>query len=230
MTTEPIIDRTEIEMQINPLAERAMSLKVIDDNSLMIADSIQTECRKMRQYIEEKYKKIKRPIMDSLDNVRNMEKADLARVVPLEDHLKSEGNAYKLEQKRIREAEEARLLKEAEAREEQERLERAAEIEKEAAKLKASGNIEEAAEVQKEAEQVLATPAYVPPPRMAPAPKTKNTMRMIVDNARLQTIADMLTKGTTKTPPSIPGVRFYQKWEYVVENSSAVPDTYRRPS
>ena len=117
-----------------------------------------------------------------------------------------------------------------EAREEEERLTRAVEIEREAAVLKAAGQVEEAAAVQQEAEQVLSTPAYVPPPKMAPAPKTKNAMRMIIDRDRLQTIADMLNNGKTKIPPNIPGVRFFQKWEFEVYSAGAVPESYRKPS
>jgi len=229
-TLPAVPEQQEIETKITTLSEKTMQLRVIDDNSLLIADSIQTECRKMRQYIEEKYKKIKKPISESLENVRNMEKADLAKVVPLEEHVKAERIRYQFEQKKKREAEEARLRKEAEEREEAERLERAAEIEREAAKLRESGQVEEAAAVQQEAEQVMDTPTYVPPPRMAPTPKTKNAMKMIVDHGQLETIINSLNSNLRSTPPNIPGVRFFQVWQFEVFNATAVPESYRKPS
>lgn len=231
MTTSIAVpEKQEIEQKLQPLSERALTLKVIDDATLLIADTVQTECRKMRQFIEAKYKKLKDPVSAALDNIRIEEKTDLARVVRLEDHVKKERTDFQLAQKKIREAEESRLLKLAREREEAERLERAIEIEKEAAALKASGQVEEAAAVQKEAEQILATPSYVPPPKMAAPIKTKNKIKMIVDRERLQTIADSLNNHTLGSVPNIPGVRFYQQWQVEVFAASNVPEEYRKAS
>ena len=229
--TLPAVPETkDIELKIGTLSERAMQIKVTDDESLIVADTVKTECLAMRKVVTEFFKPLKDAANKAHKALTSAENAELAKIVPGENHVKQEMANYQLEQRKKREAEEARLLKEAQAREEQERLDRAAEIEKEAAALKASGQVEEAAAVQQEAEQVLSTPAYIPPPRMAAAPKTKNALKMIVDRERLETITVTLNRGTLKTPPTIQGVRFYQEWHFEVFNASAVPDAYRKPS
>jgi regulator of protease activity HflC (stomatin/prohibitin superfamily) len=231
MTTALEIPETkDLEQNIMTLSDKAMTIKVTDDTTLLVADQMETDLKAMRKQIETFFKPLKQKAHDAHKALTTAEATELAKIVPAEQYVKRQRFDYQQEQQRIREAEEARLLKEAQAREEADRLARAAEIEREAAALKASGQVEEAAAVQQEAETVLNTAVPVVPPRMAPAPKTKNAMRMIVDSQRLQTIADMLNKGTTKTPPHIPGVRFYQEWQFTVENASAVPDAYRRPS
>ncbi len=229
--TLPSVQEIEIKQKLQTLSERAMTIKVTDDASLMIADTVKSDCLAMRKTIEAFFKPLKDAANKAHKALTTAEKAELDKIVPGENHVKNEMATYQLEQRKKREAEEARLLKEAQDREEAERLERAVEIEKEAAALKASGQVEEAAVIQAEADTVLATAAYVPPPRMAAPPKTKNALKMIVDTARLQTMVDGINKGTIKGPlPTIPGVRFYQEWKYEIYASASVPDTYRRPS
>lgn len=229
--TLPAVPETnEIEQKIVTLSDRAMQIKVVDDATLLIADSVRSECLAMRKTVTEFFKPLKDAANKAHKALTSAENSELAKIVPGETHVKAEMAAYQLEQKKKRDAEEARLRKEAEEREEAERLERAAEIEREAAKLKAAGHVEEAEAVQQEAEQVMSTPTYVPPPRLAPAPKTKNAMKMIVNRGALDTIAASLNNNPKATPPAIPGVRFYQIWNYEVYNASAVPDSYRKPS
>jgi hypothetical protein len=233
MTTEtlPAVPETrEIDQNIATLSEKALAIRVVDDATLLAADRVESDLKVMRKVIKDFFKPLKQAADLAHSKLCDAENAELARIVPAENYVKQQRLDYQQEQKRIKDIKEARLLKEAKAREEQERLDRAAAIEEEAARLKAAGQVEEAAAVQQEAEEVLSTPAYVSPPKTAPAPKTKNALRMIVDTGRLQTIADMLTKGTTKTPPQIPGVRFFQVWQFEVFNSAGVPDIYRRPS
>lgn len=229
-TLPAVPEQHEIEQKILTLSDRAMQIKVTDDATLLIADSVRSECLAMRKTVETFFKPLKQAAHDAHKKLTAAEAAELSKIVPGENHIKQEMAAYQLDQKKKREAEEARLRKEAEEREEAERLERAAEIEREAAKLQAAGQVEEAAAVQQEAVQVMNTPTYVPPPRVAPAPKTKNAMRMVVDRERLTTITAMLDKNPKSTPPSIPGVRFFQTWNFEVFNASAVPDAYRKPS
>lgn len=229
-TLPAVPETSEIEQKLQTLSDRAMTIRVTDDASLLIADAVKSECLAMRKTVMEFFKPLKDAANKAHKALTSAEAAELAKIVPGENHVKNEMDTYRLEQKRIREEKEAQLRKEAEAREEEERLARAAEIEKEAAALKAAGHAEEAAAVQQEAEQVLATPVFVPPPRMAPAPKTKNALKMIVDRDRLQVVADMLNKGTMKAPPTVPGVRFFQRWEFEVFAAANVPDAYRRPA
>ena len=223
-------ENKEIEQKLQTLSERAMMIKVTDDASLMVADSVKSECFAMRTAIAGFFAPLKKSAHEAHKALTTAEAAELAKIIPGENYVKQAMVTYQQEQKRLREIEEVRLLKLAQDREEVDRLERAAEIEKEAAALKAAGQTEEAAAVQHEAEQVLATQAYVPPPKMAAPPKTKNAIKMIVDRERLQTITDTLNSGTAKVPPSIPGVRFFQKWEFEVFSATSVPEEYRRPS
>ena len=264
MNTELAVPETkeiltpETEQKIITISDRAALVKVIDDASLIVADEVETDIKALIKVINDDYED---PIKDAHALHKKLLKRRDDKTGPLEkllEPIKIQRLDYQAEQKKKREAEEARLLKEAQEREEAERVAAAAEQEKEAARLKAEadeeasraealaseGKVEEAValldqsaskaneaiSVQQEAEKTVATPSYVPPPRMTPAPKTKNALKMIVDRGRLQTIADMLTKGTTKTPPSIPGVRFFQTWSFEVYNSKTVPETYRKPS
>jgi len=56
-------------------------------------------------------------------------------------------------------------------------------------------------------------------------------LRMIVDRDMLQSVCNVLNKlPIVETPPNIPGVRFYREWHFEVENSSAVPEAYRKPA
>ncbi len=224
------IDAHELSQKLQTLAERGLAIKVTDDVTLKLADDFISDCLAMEKEIESKFEKPVKKAHSAWKELTTWRAAELAKVTPGKEHARTEKNAYELEQKRKREAEEARLLKEAQEREEAERLERAAEIEREAAALKAAGQVEEAAAVQEEATQVLNTPAYVPPPRMAPIPKTKNAMKMIVDRERLQTVVDGLNRRTIKTPPVISGVTFRQVWEFEVHTPTAVPETWRRPA
>lgn len=223
-------EKQEIEQKLQTLSERAMTIKVTDDASLLVADAIKTECLAMRKTVTDFFKPLKQAAHAAHTALTTAEAAELAKIIPGESYVKNQMAAYQQEQKRIREIEEARLLKLAREREEAERLERAAEIEKEAAALKAAGQVEEAQAVQQEAEQVLATPAYVPPPKMAAPVKTKNTVKMIVDRDRLQTIVDGMNKRTIHSAPNIPGVRFYQEWHFEVFAATNVPEEYRKPS
>jgi len=220
----------DLERNILTLSDRAMQITVTNDQELLVADAIKSECLAMRKAVIDFFAPLKKKAHEAHKALTTAENAELDKIIPGENHIKSVMAEYQLEQKRIREAEEARLLKLAREREEADRLERAAEIEKEAAAMKAAGNVEEAAAIQEEAEQVLATPVYVASPRMAAPPKTKNALKMIVDRERLQTVADGLTKGTIKTPPSIPGVRFYQTWSVEIFASANVPDAWRKPA
>ena len=229
-TLPAIPEQTAIEQKLMTLSERAMQIQVSDDATLLIADNVKSECLAMRKTVESFFKPLKAAANEAHKKLTQAEAAELAKIVPGENHIKSEMNAYQLEQKRKREAEEARLLKEAQEREEVERLERAAEIEREAVKLKEAGQAEEADAVQQEAVQVMNTPTYVPPPRMAPLPKTKNSMKMIVDRDRLQSIVANLNQNPRTVVPVIPGVRFYQSWNFEVYNAMAVPEQWRRPS
>jgi hypothetical protein len=231
MITELAVpEKKEIEAQLMTLSEKALQIKVTDDKTLLIADNLRADCMAMRRTITDFFKPLKEAAHKAHKALTTAEADELNKIVPGEKHLQDEMNTYRMEQKRIRDAEEAKLRKEAEAREEADRLERAAEIEREAAALKASGQEEAAAEVQQQAEQVLATPAYVPPPRMVPAPKTKNAMKMIVDRERLQGIADALNERKIVNPPNIPGVRFYQTWQVEILQPSSVPENYRKAS
>lgn len=264
MTTEiAVVENKEIisqetEQKIVTISERAGSVNVIDDASLLVADDVETDIKALIGVITDDYAE---PIKDAHALHKKLLKRRDDKIEPLKkllDKVKPQIQDYKMEQKRKREAEEARLLKEAQEREEAERVAAAAEQEKEAARLKVEaeeearraealaneGKVEEAVAlldrsetkaseavvVQREAEKTFATPSYVPPPRMSAPPKTKNTMRMIVDTARLQTITDTLNSGRLKTPPTIPGVRFYQEWKFEVYNATAVPESYRKPS
>jgi len=248
----------EVEQKIVTISERAAMVKVVDDASLIVADEVETDIKALIKTITEDYAD---PIKDAHALHKKLLKRRDDKTGPLEKLLEpitTQRLSYQSEQKKKREAEEARLLKLAQEREEEERIARAAEQEKEAARLKKiadreaieaerladSGKAEEAlalmekaeagrneaAAVQQEAVAVMNTPAYVPPPRMAAPPKTKNALKMIVDRDRLQTITDMLNKGTTRTPPNVPGVRFFQKWDFEVFNATAVPEAYRRPA
>jgi hypothetical protein len=231
MTTEIAVpEKQEIEQKLQTLSERALAIKVTDDASLLIADAVKSECLAMRKTVVDFFKPLKETAFAAHKAVTTAEAAELAKILPGETYVKQAMATYQQEQRRLREIEEARLLKLAREREEEERLARAAELEKEAAALKAAGQAEEAATVQQEAEQVLVTQAYVPPPKMAAPVKTKNALKMIVDRDRLQTITDTLNSGAAKVPPNIPGVRFFQKWEFEVFSAASVPDTYRRPS
>ena len=229
-TLPAVPEATEIENQLMTLSDRAIKIVVTNDSELMAADAIKSECLAMRKTVTEFFKPLKQAAHLAHKKLTDAESAELSKIVPGEDHVKSAMATYQMEQKKKREAEEARLLKEAHDREEAERLERAAQIEREAAALKAAGHIEEAESVQEEAVQVMNTPAYVPPPRMAPVPKTKNVLRMIVDSDRLQTVCASLNRKIMNIPPVIPGVTFTQVWQYEVYSPASVPDAWRKPS
>lgn len=220
----------EIAMQLMSLSERAMLITVTNDVELLAADMVKTACLEMRKTVVAFFAPLKEAAHKAHKAITNAESLELSKIVPGENHVKTAMNDYQMEQKRIRGIEEARLLKLAREREESERLELAAAIEREAAWLEASGQVEDAAITRKEAETVLATPAYIPPPRMAAPVKTKNNLRMIVNTVRLQSICDDLDIVHNAIAPTIPGVRFWQRWEFEVYNSASVPDAYRRPS
>lgn len=225
-----VIDAKELSQKLQTLAERGLAIRVTNLETLKMADEFISDCLAMEKEIKSKFEKPKAKAAAAHKELCAWEKAELEKVTPGKEHARSEKFAFELAEKKKREAEEARLRKEAEAREEAERLEHAAEIEREAAKLKESGQVEEAEAVQQEAVQVMNTPTYVPPPRMAPAPKTKNVMKMVVDRGRLETVAASLNNNPKATPPAIPGVRFYQMWHYEVYNATAVPEAYRKPA
>lgn len=230
MTTELTVkEPKEIEAQISELSTRALSIKVADNETLMVADELLSAHKAMEKEIKAFFKPEKEAANKLHKMICDKENAELAKIVPGEQHLKREIADYKLNEQKRREAEEARLRAEAAKREEEERLQRAAEIEAEALRLKASGHVEEAAAVQQEAETVLNTPAYIPAPRVAPTPKTKSTLKMIVDRQKLDSLILAINNGKTP-PPQIPGINIYRVWQYLILDESLVPEYYKKPS
>jgi regulator of protease activity HflC (stomatin/prohibitin superfamily) len=252
------IDATELTQKLQTLADRGFAIRVTDNITLKIADNYITDCLAMEKEIKTKFEKPKAKAAAAHKELCAWEKAELEKVTPGKEYAKTQKFTFELAEKKRREAEEARLLKEARDREEAERIERAAEQEKEAARLKAIADQEaaeadrlkalgreeeaatlmaqsemkagEAEAVQEEAIQVMNTPTYVPPPRMAPALKVKNALKMVVDRTRLETIAASLNQNPRSTPPVIPGVRFYQSWHVEVYAAASVPEAYRKPA
>lgn len=215
----------EIEEELSDLSQKALSVKVTDDTTLLVADELLSAHKAM----EKKIKAFFKPEKEAADRLHKQivakENAELAKILPGEQHLKRQIGDYKLAEQRKREVEESRLRAKAAKREEEERLARAAEIEEEAARLKAAGREEEARGVQQEAEQVLNTPSFVPAPRVAPVPKTRSTLKMIVDREAIQQTVDRLRERT-----NIPGVRVYPVWQFDIVNESMVPEAYKKAS
>lgn len=215
----------EIEQELSALSGQALALRVVDDATLLQAD----EMLSLHKQMEKKIKEFFRPEKEAADKLHKQivakEKGELAKIIPGEQHLKREIGDYRLAEQRRREAEEAKLRAEAMKREEEERVARAAEIEAEAARLRSAGQAEIAEAIQQEAEDVLNTPSFIPAPRVAPPPKTRSTLKMIVDREAVQSMVDRL-QGRT----NIPGIRVYAEWKFDVYNESLVPEQFKKAS
>lgn len=215
----------EIEKELSVLAQDALAMRVTDNATMLQADEMLSAHMAMKKKIKEFFKPEKEAADKLHKQIVAKENAELAKVIPGETHLKQEIGAYKLAEQRKREAEESRLRIEAAKREEEDRIARAAEIEAEAARLRASGQAEIAEAIQAEAEEVLNTPSFVPAPRVAAAPKTRSTLKMIVDRQAIEQVVSRL-----KDKTNIPGVRVYAEWKFDVYNESMVPEHFKKAS
>jgi hypothetical protein len=226
MTTElEVQEPKEIEQQISALSVQALAIVVIDDRTLIEADTLLSEHKQLEKNIKAYFKPLKESANATHKRLCDAENKELQKILPGEQHLKREIANYKIEEQRRREAEEARMRAEAMKREEEDRLARAAEIEAEAAQLKSAGLTEEAKIVQQEAEEVLSTPGYIPMPKARPLPKTRSSVRMIVDRERIQKMVDLMQSRT-----NIPGIRVYPVWKFDIVNEAMVPEEYKKPS
>ncbi len=150
-----IPENKEIEQGISDLSVRALQVKVIDNETYVIAGDLLSLHKKMEKDIKAWFEGdgksgIKPTAYAHWKAICAKENAEIAKLTLGTQHLDKQMTTYNLKKEAERQAEELRLRKLAEQEEENRRLAAAIEAEKE-------GNKEEA-------EAILEEPVFVPPP------------------------------------------------------------------
>ena len=140
----------ELKKELSAVDSEVLSLKVIDLQTYLKAGGMFNAIRAAEKRVRTKLDPLCKSADETHKGLTKWRAEELAKYAPLKAHINTEQTTWNLEQEKIRQAEEDRLRREAEAKEEEERLQAAIEAEK-------TGN-------QGEAEEILNEPVYVAPP------------------------------------------------------------------
>lgn len=104
-----------VKQQATKAVTMAESLVITNDTELASATDILSKVKKLGKMIKERKEEITRPLMDSLNSVRDLFKPIEQSHAEAERIIKSKMLAYQEEQERIRAAEEAKIAKSLES-------------------------------------------------------------------------------------------------------------------
>jgi len=150
MSDNKIALSEETEHQIVEVANESLELVIVDNDSYSRAGELLVSHEALKKVIVAKFKTPKSKAHDSWKEIVAWEKEEIARLTPSITNLNKQMTAWVVEQEKLRKAEEARLLREAEKKAEEEQLAAAVEAE-------AQGDSEEAG-------AILEEPVFTPPP------------------------------------------------------------------
>ncbi len=142
--------KPEVKKEIEITESHALSLKVTDNMTYEKAGELLKASSDLKKKIISFFKPLKQSQDKAKKVLLDAEKEEIGKLTPGIDHLNKEMTTWNLEQENIRQAEEDKLSREAEAKAEDEKLAAALEAEE-------SGNSEEAEEIMNET-------MFIPPP------------------------------------------------------------------
>lgn len=193
------MNENELTTEVASLAETVMALRVTDATSYKAASDVLLQAKDMQKRIVAYFKPLKESAFAAHKAVTAKEGSELAKIAPVEAHLKKQIGDYAAEQERLRKIEQARLdairaaeqaklaearrqeqaRLDAEQRAEQARLDAIADAERKlqeearaaaAAKAKAEGNAAEVARLAALPPPVVVAVVAAPVTALPPAP------------------------------------------------------------
>lgn len=103
------MNENELTTEVASLAETVMALRVTDATSYKAASDVLLQAKDMQKRIVAYFKPLKESAFAAHKAVTAKEGSELAKIAPVEAHLKKQIGDYAAEQERLRKIEQARL-------------------------------------------------------------------------------------------------------------------------